>query len=49
MDRNLVKFKKILTASTLIRTYDVMIVILILPQLTRWKVFIVSLFLDGLS
>ena len=49
MDRNLVKFKKILMTSSLIRKYDVIIVILMLPQLRKWKVFIVSLFLDGLS
>ena len=33
----------------LIRKYDVIIVILMLQQLRKWKVFIVSLFLDGLS
>ena len=48
MGRNLVKFKKLMTSS-LIRKYDVKIVILISQQLRKWKVFIVSLFLDGLS
>ena len=49
MGRNLVKFKKILITSSLIRKYDVIIVILMSQQLRKWKVFIVSLFLDGLS
>ena len=49
MGRNLVKFKNILMTSSLIRKYDVIIVILISGQLKKWKVFIVSLFLDGLS
>ena len=48
MGENLVKFKKMMTSS-LIRKYDVIIVILMLRQLKEWKVFIVSLFLDGLS
>ena len=48
MDRNLVKLKKIETLS-LIRKYDVIIVILMSRQLKKWKVFIVSLFLDGLK
>ena len=38
------KFKKILMASSLIRKYDVIIVILMLQQLKKWKVSIVSLF-----
>ena len=49
MGRNPVKFKKILVTSSLIRKYDVIIVILMSRQLRKWKVFIVSLFLDGLS
>ena len=49
MGRNLVKFKKILMMSSLIRKYGVIIVILMSRQLRKWKVFIVSLFLDGLS
>ena len=49
MARNLVKFKRILMTSSLIRKYDVIIVILMLRQLRKWKVCIVSLFLDGLS
>ena len=49
MDRNLVKFKNNLMTSYLIRKYDVIIVILLSPQLGKWKVFIVSLFLDGLN
>ena len=40
---------KILMTSSLIRKYDVIIVILKLRQLRKWQVFIVSLFLDGLS
>ena len=35
--------------SSLIRKYDVIIVILMSQQLRKWKVFIVSLFLDGLT
>ena len=35
--------------SSLIRKYDVIIVISMLEQLKKRKVFIVSLFLDGLS
>ena len=49
MGRNLVKFNKILMMSSLIRKYDVIIIILMSQQLKKWKVFIVSLFLDGLS
>ena len=49
MGRNLVKFLKILMMSSLIPKYDVIIVILMSRQLRKWKVFIVSLFLDGLS
>ena len=49
MGRNLVKFLKILMTSSLIRKYDVIIVILMRRQLKKRKVFIVSLFLDGLS
>ena len=49
MGRNLVKFKKILMMLSLIRKYDVIIVILMSRQLKKKKVFIVSLFLDGLS
>ena len=48
MGRNLVKLKKLMS-SFLIRKYDVIIVILMSRQLRKWKVFIVSLFLDGLS
>ena len=48
MGRNLVKFKKLMTSS-LIRKYDVIIVILMSRQLRKWKIVIVSLFLDGLS
>ena len=44
MGRNLVKFEEIiLMGSSLIRKYDVIIVILISRQLKKWKVFIVSL------
>ena len=43
MGRNLVKLKKMMTSS-LIRKYDVIIVILMSHQLRKWKVFIVSLF-----
>ena len=46
MGRNLVKFKKLMTPS-LIPKYDVIIVILMLRQLRKLKVVIVSLFLDG--
>ena len=49
MGRNLVKFLKVLMTSSIIRKYDVIIVILICRQLRKRKVFIVSLFLDGLS
>ena len=49
MGRNLVKFKKILMTSSLIRKYDVIMVILMSRQLGKRIVFIVSLFLDGLS
>ena len=49
MGRHLAKFKNILMASSLIRTYDVIMVILTSRQLRKWKVFIVSLLLDGLS
>ena len=48
MGRNLVKFKKMMT-SFLIRNYDVIIVILMSQQPRKRKVFIVSLFLNGLS
>ena len=49
MGRNLVKFKKSLMVSSLIQKYEVIIVILMSRQLKKWKVFIVSLFLDALS
>ena len=49
MGRNLVKFKKELMTSSLIRTYDIVIVILMWRQVKKCKVFIVSLFLDRLS
>ena len=49
MGRNLTKFKKILMTSSPIRMYDVIIVILMSRQLSKWKVFIAFLFLDGLS
>ena len=49
MGRNLVKLKKKLMTSSLIPKYDVIIVILMSRQLRKWKVVIVSLFLDGLS
>ena len=49
MGRNPVKSKTILMTSSLIQKFDVIIVILMLQQLRKWKVFIVSLFLDGLS
>ena len=48
MPRNLEKVKKLMTSS-LIRTYCIIIVIFMLRQLRNWEVFIVSLFLDGLS
>ena len=43
MGRNLVKCKKF----SLIRKYDVIIVILMLRQLKKRKALIVSLFVDG--
>ena len=49
MGRNLVKLKKKMMTSSLVRMYDVIIVILMSGQLKKWKVFIVSLFLDGVS
>ena len=49
MGGNLVNFLKNLMTSSLVRKYDVIIVILMSQQLRKWKVFIVSLFLDGLS
>ena len=49
MGRSLVKLKKILMVSSLARTYDVIIVILMSHQLKKWKVFFISLFLGGLS
>ena len=49
MGRNLVKFKEKLMTSSLIRKYDVIIVILMSRQLGKCKVFIVSLVLDGFS
>ena len=49
MGRNLVKFDTILMTSSLIRKYNVIMVILMSQQLKKWKVFLVSLFLDGLS
>ena len=48
MGRNLVKSKNF-DDVTSNRKYDVIIVILMSPQLRKWKVFIVSLFLDALS
>ena len=42
-------FSKFLMTSTLIRKYDVIILIFMSRQLKKWKIFIVSLFLDGLS
>ena len=48
MGRNLLKFKTLMTSS-LIRKYDVIMVILMSQQIRKCKVFIVSLFLDGLS
>ena len=41
-------FKRLMTSS-LIRKYDVIIIILMLQQLSKGKVFMVSLFLDRLS
>ena len=49
MGRNLVKFKINLMTSSLIQKYDVIIAILMSRQFRKWKVFIVSLFLHGLS
>ena len=49
MGTNLVKFRKELMTSSLIRKYDVIIVILMSQQLRKRKVFVISLFLDGLS
>ena len=49
MGRNLVKLKKFLMTSPLIPKYDVIIVSLMSRQLRKWKVVIVSLFLDGLN
>ena len=49
MGRNLVKYEKSLMTSSLIRKYDVIIVVLMSRQPDKWNVFIVSLFLDGLS
>ena len=49
MGSNLVKFEKILITSFRIRKYDIIIIILMLQQLKKWKVLIVSLLLDGLS
>ena len=49
MGRNPVKFLKILMPSSLIRKYDVIMVILMSQQLKKCNVLIVSLFLDGLS
>ena len=48
MGRNLVKLKKLMTSS-LILSYDVIIVMLMSSQLKKGKVLIDSLFLDGLS
>ena len=48
MGKNLVKFFNLMTSYP-IRKYDVIIVILMLEHLRKRKVFIVSLFLDGLS
>ena len=44
-----VKFLKKLIASSLIRKYDVIIVIFMWQQLTQCEVFIASLFFNGLS
>ena len=49
MGRNFVNFFKILITSSLIGKYDIIIVILMSRQLKKWKAFVVSLFLDGLS
>ena len=49
MGKNLVKSKQYLMTCSLIQKYDVIVVILMLQQLRKWKVFIVSLFFDGLS
>ena len=49
MGRNHVKFKKELMTSSLIRRYDLIIVILMSQQLRKWKRLIVSLFLDGIK
>ena len=49
MGRNLVKLKTFLMTSSLIPNYDIIIVILMLRQLRKWKVVIVSLFSNGLS
>ena len=49
MGIHLVEFEKKLVTSSPIPQYNVIIVILMLQQLRKWKVFIVSLFLDGLS
>ena len=35
--------------SSLIRRYDIIIIILMSRQLKKWKVFIVSMFMDGLN
>ena len=48
MGRNVVKLK-ILKTSSLIQNDDIMIVILMSQQLKKWKDFIISLLLDGLS
>ena len=48
MDRNLAKLKKMMMSS-LIPKYDIIIIILMLQQFRKWKVVIVSLFLDGLT
>ena len=49
MGRNLVKFLKILMMSSLVRKYDVIIVILMSQQVRKRKVYTVCLFLDGVS
>ena len=49
MGRKIVKLKKRLMKLSLIRKYDVIIVILMSRQLKKWKVFFISLFLDGYS
>ena len=48
MGRNLVKLKKIDDVISNFKV-DVIIIILMSRQLRKWKVVIVSLFLDGLS